>query len=84
MQCEVPLPIEYGSKRIETGYRLDLVVERRLIVELKAVLSLEPIHLAQLLTYLRLARAPLGLLINFNVLLLKDGIRRVIHTPAPP
>lgn len=77
---EVPLPVYYRGIRIDCGYRLDLMVEDQLVVELKAVKSLEPIHTAQLLTYLRLCRRPLGLLINFNVLLLKEGIRRVIDS----
>jgi GxxExxY protein len=64
--------------RIESAYRIDLLVEDQLALELKSVHALEPIHVAQLLTYLKLCRKPLGLLINFNVPLLRDGIRRVI------
>lgn len=72
------MPVEYKGVLIDCGYRLDLVVEGRLIVELKAVSALEPIHEAQLLTYLKLAKARTGLLINFNVPLLRDGIRRFV------
>jgi GxxExxY protein len=83
---EVPLPVTYRGHLIDCGYRLDLVVEDALIVELKAVDRLAPIHDAQLLTYLRLSGARLGLLFNFNVPVLKDGIRRFALTSstAPP
>ena len=65
--------------QIETGYRLDLVVQDAVVVELKAVEALTPVHTAQLLTYLRLSEKKLGLLINFNVELLKDGVKRVAN-----
>ena len=71
------LPIEYKGITLDCGYRLDVVVENKLILELKAVDALEPIHEAQLLTYLKLTGIPLGLLINFNVPVLKEGIRRL-------
>ncbi|MCC6573559.1 MAG: GxxExxY protein [Planctomycetes bacterium] len=71
-----PLPVEYKGVRLDCGYRLDLVVEGLIIVELKAVEKILPVHEAQLLTYLKLTGIPLGLLINFNVPLLKDGIVR--------
>jgi GxxExxY protein len=80
VETGVPLPLAYRGVPIACGYRLDLVVEGTLIVELKSVQALEALHTAQLLTYLRLAGHPLGLLINFNVPLLKPGIRRVIRT----
>jgi GxxExxY protein len=70
--------IEYDGLKLDGGLRLDLVVDGQLIVELKAVEALLPIHMAQMLTYLKLSRRHLGLLINFNVPLIKDGIRRVI------
>lgn len=70
------LPIVYEGERLDEGYRLDLVVDDRVIVEVKSCEKLAPIHEAQLLTYLRLSGLRLGLLINFNVTLLKDGIRR--------
>ncbi|SHN33125.1 GxxExxY protein [Mucilaginibacter sp. OK098] len=65
---------------MDCGYRLDIVVENKLIVEIKAVENLADIHLAQVLTYLKVSGCKLGLLINFNVLMLKDGVRRVIKT----
>jgi GxxExxY protein len=74
-----PLPVKYKSVNLDCGYRLDLVIEDRIIVELKAVESVLPIHEAQLLTYLKLSGFTLGLLINFNVPLLKNGIKRVAN-----
>ncbi|HEY0866110.1 MAG TPA: GxxExxY protein [Fimbriimonas sp.] len=71
------LPVAYKGYRIDCGYRLDLVVEERLLVEIKAVQTLLPIHEAQVLTYLKLSSLPTGLLINFNVSRLRDGIRRL-------
>ena len=73
---QVPLPLEYREHRLDCGYRIDLVVERQLIIELKTVEQILPIHEAQVLTYLRLTRLPLALLINFNAVLLKQGLRR--------
>ena len=75
---EYPLPLEYKGIRLEAGYRPDILVDGRVIVEVKSVQALAPIHDAQLLTYLRLGGWRLGLLINFNVLVLKDGIHRRI------
>ena len=75
---QMPLPIVYDEVRIDCGYRLDLVVEEQVIVELKSVEKLLPIHEAQLLSYLKLSGCPVGLLINFNVPLLKNGIRRMV------
>ena len=72
-----PLPVLYKEVQLDCGYRLDFVVESALIVELKAVTELHPIHEAQLLTYLKLDKKPLGLLINFNVPVLKQGVKRV-------
>jgi len=72
-----PLPVEYKDVNLDCGYRLDLVVENRLIVELKACESLLPIYEAQLLTYLKLTNIKVGLLINFNVPVLKEGIKRL-------
>jgi GxxExxY protein len=72
------LPLRYKGTRTECIYRLDFLVAERVIVEIKAVRTLEPIHTAQLLTYMKLARCSLGLLINFNVPVLKTGIRRFI------
>src|SRR5690349_21262351 len=73
-----PLPIFYDDVRIDVGYRVDLLVEDRVIVELKVVEKLLPIHDAQLISYLRLSGRTLGLLINFHVLHLVDGIKRII------
>jgi GxxExxY protein len=72
-----PLPVKYKGVKLDCGYRLDLVVENRLIVELKACDNLLPIYDAQLLTYLRLSNIKVGLLINFNVPVLKEGIKRL-------
>ena len=75
---EVPRPIVYKEVKLDHGYRIDLLVEERLVVELKTVETLNDVHLAQVLTYLKLGEYRLGLLINFNVSKLTDGIRRVI------
>ena len=72
-------PIHYDGILIEAGYRIDLLVNDLVIIELKAVAQLAPIHQAQLTTYLKLSGKTLGLLINFNVPLIKDGIRRIAH-----
>jgi GxxExxY protein len=72
------MPVEYKGVAIDCGYRLDLLVNDQLIVELKAVSAVEPIHEAQILTYLKLAKVRTGLLINFNVPLLRDGIKRFV------
>ena len=74
-----PLPVHYKAVNLECGYRLDLVIEKKLIVELKAVDEIAPIHEAQLLTYLKLSGLTLGLLINFNVPVLKAGIKRIAN-----
>ena len=73
-----PLPVEYKGVRLDCGYRVDLLVEDKLIIELKSVEELKPIHEAQLLTYMRLARVKVGLLINFNVTKLRNGIKRFV------
>ena len=80
VERQLGLPLVYKGVRLDAGYRLDLLVENLLPVELKSVEALHPIHDAQLLTYLRIGRFSLGLLMNFNVALLKDGIRRNIQT----
>ena len=83
VEAEVPVSVNYGGRRIhEEGFKIDLLVEDRIIVELKSVEKLQPVHHKQLLTYLRLANKELGLLINFNEVLLKDGISRMINTPG--
>ncbi len=73
------LPVEYKGVNLDCGYRLDVVVENLLVLELKACEKIEPIHKAQLLTYLKLSGLKIGLLLNFNVLLLKDGIVRMVN-----
>jgi GxxExxY protein len=78
---EVPLKISYGGQDLEDVLRLDLLVEDRIIVELKSIENILPVHRKQLLTYVRLAKKPLGLLINFNVPLLKEGLVRIINLP---
>ena len=75
---QVPQPVSYKGVLLDCGYRLDLLVAGKLVLELKSVAAIEPIHEAQLLTYLRLSRCKVGLLINFNVPLLKQGIIRRI------
>lgn len=75
---QVPLPIAYKSVNLDCGYRIDLVVNEALIVEVKAVDRLLPIHDAQLLTYLKLSGLQTGLLLNFNAMVLKDGLRRLV------
>lgn len=77
-QRQAALPVIYKSVRIDCGYRLDLLVEQQIIVELKAVDRVDSIHEAQLLSYLKLSGRQIGLLINFNVRLLKDGLRRLV------
>ncbi len=76
---EKPLPLVYNSVHLDIGYRIDLHVENKIIIEVKSVDSLNNIHLAQILTYLKLSDLHLGLLINFNVSLLKNGIKRVVN-----
>ena len=73
------LPLIYGTARLDVDYRVDILIEKKLIVEIKSVDALNQIHLAQVLTYLKLSGCKLGLLINFNTLLFKDGVKRVIN-----
>ena len=78
-EVQAPLPVEYKGVRLDCGYRIDLFVDKQLIIELKAVEKLLPIHQAQILTYMKLANVSVGLLMNFNVELLKDGgIKRFV------
>ena len=79
VEKQKPLPLVYEEVKLEVGYRIDLIVENKVIIELKAVEALNDVHLAQVLTYLRLSNCKLGLLINFNVSLIKNGIRRVVN-----
>jgi GxxExxY protein len=79
---QAAMPIDYKGITLDCGYRLDFLIDDYLVVELKAVEQLLPIHLAQVITYMKLAEAPVGLLINFNVKVLKDGIRRLSPSPS--
>jgi len=79
VEKEKPMPLVYEGVKLDCGYRIDLLVEKRLVIEIKSLEALNDIHLAQTLTYLKLGNYKLGLLINFNVILLKDGIKRVIN-----
>ncbi len=79
VEKEKPMPLIFEEVKLDCGYRLDLLVEKKLVIEIKSVETLNDIHLAQTLTYLKLGKYKLGLLINFNVVLLKDGIKRVIN-----
>ena len=76
---QMPLPVTYKSLQLDCGYRLDFLVEKSVVLEIKAMEGLQPIHEAQLLTYLKLGGWPIGLLINFNVPVLKKGIKRMVH-----
>ena len=73
------IPLIYEDVKLDIGYRIDLLVEKKLVIEIKAVELLNDIHLAQILTYLKLSNCKLGLLINFNTILFKNGVRRVIY-----
>src|SRR3990172_215534 len=77
---QVALPIRYNEVKLDAGYRLDLLVDDKVVVELKAVERLEPLHTAQLLSYLRLGNYALGLLLNFNVVHMRTGIKRIINS----
>ncbi|MHB2148692.1 GxxExxY protein [Calditrichota bacterium LG25] len=79
IEKQKPLPLIYEEVKLDIGYRVDLFVEKKVIIEVKSVESLNDIHLAQILTYLKLSNCRLGILINFNVTLLKNGIKRVVN-----
>ena len=78
-RCEVPVPIQYGDIQMDIGFRADMIVEDSVIVENKTVDKIAPIHEAQLLTYLKIANIQLGFLLNWNVILMKDGIKRMVN-----
>jgi len=78
VEKQIPLPLVYKEIKLDAGYRVDLLVEKLVIIEIKSVEVLADIHMAQILTYMKLSGCKLGLLVNFNVLHLKDGIKRVI------
>lgn len=79
VQQQLPVPLVYKEIKFEAGFRLDLLVENKVIVEIKAIEKLAPVHFAQTLTYLKLSGKKLGLLINFNTNLLKNGVHRVVN-----
>jgi len=79
VQTQVPVPLTYKSLQFETGFKIDLLVDNLVLIELKAIEALAPIHFAQTLTYLKITKLKLGLLINFNNKFLKDGIHRVVN-----
>ena len=79
VEKQKPLPLIYEDVKLEIGYRIDLLIENKVIVEIKSVEALNDVHLAQILTYLKLSDCKLGLLINFNVALIKHGIKRVVN-----
>lgn len=80
VDVQVPVPVSYDGEILDTGYRADLVVEDAALVELKSIETILPVHKAQLLSYLRLSQKRVGLLINFNVAHLRDGITRIINS----
>ena len=77
--CEIPVPIVYESIRLDAGYRMDMLVENEVVVEVKAIAKVLPVHEAQLLSHLKLSDHRVGLLINFHALRLKDGIKRMVN-----
>ena len=79
VEKEKPMPLIFEEVKLECGYRIDLVVERKLVIEIKSVEALNDVHLAQTLTYLKVGNYKLGLLLNFNVLKLREGIKRVVN-----
>jgi GxxExxY protein len=79
VEKEKPMPLIYEAVKLDCGYRLDLLVENKVVIEVKSVEALNDVHLAQTLTYLKLGEYKLGLLINFNVALLRNGIKRVVN-----
>lgn len=81
---QIPLPVKYKGLTLNCGYRLDLLVDKRVVVEIKSVATILPIHLAQLMTYLRLGSWHVGLLYNFNATVLKNGMKRVLNGNFDP
>lgn len=79
IEIEKALPLVYKDVHLEAGYRIDILVNRKVVIEIKSVEALNDVHLAQVLTYLKLSNCKLGLLINFNVALVKDGFRRIVN-----
>jgi GxxExxY protein len=79
VDCESPIPIQYGKIKIDMGFRADMIIDKHVIIENKTVDKIAPIHEAQLLTYLKVTGLHLGFLLNWNVILMKDGIKRMIN-----
>ncbi|MBL0241365.1 MAG: GxxExxY protein [Chloracidobacterium sp.] len=79
VEKEKALPLVYQDVKLECGYRIDLFVERKLVIEVKAVDAIHDLHMAQVLTYLKLSDCKLGLILNFNVTLMKNGVKRVVN-----
>ena len=79
VEKQKPLPLIYEEVKLDVGYGIDIIVENKLIIEIKSVEALNDVHFAQLLTYLKLTNCKLGLLINFNVSLIKNGVKRVVN-----
>jgi GxxExxY protein len=79
VEKEKPMPLIYEEVKLDCGYRIDILVENKVVIEIKSIETLNDVHLAQILTNMKLGKYKLGLLINFNVSLLKDGIRRVVN-----
>lgn len=79
VECQKAIPVFWKEKQLEIGFRADLIVENKVIIELKSVEEIAPVHYKQLLTYLKLTDLKLGLLINFNEYLIKDGIKRIVN-----
>lgn len=81
-KSQVPLPLVYEDVKLDIGYRIDLMVEDQVLIEIKAIEDVSAVHKAQLLSYLRLSKRKVGLLLNFNVTHLKDGLHRVVNGPS--
>ncbi|GHM99156.1 hypothetical protein WSM22_06460 [Cytophagales bacterium WSM2-2] len=79
VEKQKPLPLIYRDVKLDCGYRMDMLVENKVVIEVKAVEELEDVHMAQVLTYLKLSKCRLGLLMNFNVTMMRDGIRRIVN-----
>ncbi len=79
VEKEKPMPLVYNNIKLECGYRIDILVEHKVVIEIKSVEALNDVHLAQTLTYMKLGDYKLGLLMNFNVVLLKNGIKRIVN-----
>lgn len=79
LESQVPVPLIYDGINLECGYRADSVIEKKVLIETKCIESIAPIHVAQVLTYLKFLNLKLGLILNFNEVLMKNGIKRIVH-----